>query len=353
MIGLLLTQRLLYAIPSSESMRNRRGVDSKFFRPAGDRLSFSAKTQMSREFLRLLAKRILLCPSSREPVVNSVYGYTSLFRPFSDRHCATVKLKFSPLACRFQEFSIAPSFSYPDRKSCGAYAYFPGPFAKAFCFGSDFNPYVSSSVGCLNICGFPAAIRWFVISIYVYAFNAVFVRWFLPHVAQERIKGISPFVTYDYASFAVTVVSRIVRVVASRNHGTPSSVLGAFGPSVRCVSQNGFFSSSTAAVSRLIVSQIRGANNFEGSACAFAKPRSLSGVGGKARVLLDGPFPVLMSRQVIHISRNCNRIVFSHLKVPRILDVVRTARRLLPAGLFAFYSKFFAIGITSIAKGGK
>ncbi len=88
-----------------------------------------------------------------------------------------------------------------------------------------YNNIVSCIVGLFCACS-PSAIRWFIVSVVVYAINFMFWGWKSPHVCKEILKGIPTVTDFD-STTTIIFIKRIFRIITSFFQSLPSIILTA------------------------------------------------------------------------------------------------------------------------------
>ncbi len=334
-MSLFLTKCLFHTPPAFKSVAERGPVNSKLICPTEKRLGFSAKGQLPCRWLWWGTKGFFSCPPCIKSLVKSASGHAERGSPLGNRHCFAVKFKFLSLGWWKQKIVFVPvSINTVGKGACGNFRFFR-PIANALYVVSNCNSPGPASVPCLLPMCLPAAILRFVVAVVVDPANGRFRKWLWSHIFKEVFKRLKPPGTNGYPSSAIVHIARLVFVVASFNHATPSAVFRSSRSPVSGVAKNCFLPSSASAITRLGISQVFSTNHLSSSALAFAQPRCLS-VGRKASILNYRPFPVRVARQVFNAGWNSNRIICSH-DASLISRVVRVAQRVMTVGLLAFY----------------
>lgn len=117
-----------------------------------------------------------------------------------------------------------------------------------------------------------------IISIYIDSIDTVFDAWPRPNIRNKIVKAVSPLVAYGDTTSPVLMISRIVLVLATGNHRTPSLIIRCFRHSVCGVSSAKFclvFAIQTAATFGFCISELRSQDRSLLSTITLAKPNRL------------------------------------------------------------------------------
>lgn len=107
------------------------------------------------------------------------------------------------------------------------------PVGNAESFAEVGKPMVATEIAKLLHASCPAAIAWFVISVVVFAVNAVLGRRTIPHVGIEVGKRVPPSPANANAATAVPPKGFVGLTVAAINHVCPRPVFGRISESMR------------------------------------------------------------------------------------------------------------------------
>lgn len=340
-MSLFFTKCLLHTPPSpKKAVIKCRVVYPKLICPTEERLSFSLECQNLFRWFWRRAKCFFDRPPCSKSLVKTTRVKAEQGSPFGNRHLFPVIFQLFSLSWWKQKIISAPVCIDTIRKRARSNSRFFSPIAKALTVVTNCNPPSPASVPCLLPMCFPATVIRFVISIIVDPPYGCFGKRLQPHVAQERRKRVLPSVTDAYPSSAIVHIAGLVLVVASALHGAPSRVFWASCSTMSCVAKNGLFPPSASA--RQSTFQVTRRNIPSSATRTFAQPCRLSAVGSNPSILQYGPLSVFVTSQIFNLARNSNRIIRSHMTVPRILDVVRATQRVMTVGLLAFYRICFA-----------
>ena len=118
----------------------------------------------------------------------------------------------------------------------------------------------------------PPAVTWFIVPVVVYAIYGVVWRWALPHIRQECGEIVPPLFADSDAAPAVPLVSRVLGILASRDHTAPRTVLSSPRPAVR---PQPFSAKAPAGTDWGLAEQETAGTHYLIPAVAAAQPQSL------------------------------------------------------------------------------
>ena len=113
-------------------------------------------------------------------------------------------------------------------------AEFIGPVGQALRAPLERKPSVVSSVSILLAASRPRAVRRFVMTVVVVAFNGVLRRWPWTEVVVERLERMQPAVAHADTAAAVVMKLGVVRVVTTGLDRLPVATFRAFRQPVGC-----------------------------------------------------------------------------------------------------------------------
>lgn len=301
-----------------------------------------------------LTKRGCQSLFSRPPTVDSrkysVGANAKFSSPSGNAHCFSVEAKTpakSFVRCA-ERIPYSPAASHSRQYCTGTYSSRCSPFRQAHSFAVESNPVIRALVASLRQPSCPDAVARFIVSVAVKSFYAVLWCWFWTNIFIERLKGLSPTVAHNNSSSTISSIVWNIRVVATRLHIAPCSILRRFSHSMCKVVWYVMFKASAAL--RHAVHKITSFYVPFGSTGANAFPVAIR--SSSANVFKNSPSSECLPSQVFCSTMEYSTIISSHENT-FFVRVVRVAQRLRPAGLLAFYNKTFAIDTTSTVKRGK
>lgn len=111
------------------------------------------------------------------------------------------------------------------------------PFCHPQAFSVPCQETAGSFISCLLFCGRPATVLRRVALVVLDAVNRVMRAWTRAHVFEERLEGIFPARAHRNAATAVVAPAGIIEIIATLDHGSPSSILTALVHSVLGIAQ--------------------------------------------------------------------------------------------------------------------
>ena len=296
-------------------------------------------------------KCLLHTPPSFKAVGECFSVNPSMYSPFRNAFCLAIKRQ-QVLSTKLHSLGQSAFWrqtpAQTGGKSVWVYAKLDSPICDAHCLSVMCKYLVAACVAVLLCSCRPVAIGWTVVcdafrtfsarivTVVVSSFDTVFRSGLVTHVIVKCIEQMPSFANSDIATTVAIETSRCW-VVAALVELSPCAILWRSRHAVRRRSLCGSFFTEAPTTSRMSSAKAATSHNRSCSAVALAMPKSFSELVEPSVRQNSPATEVFAPGQVFHAGRNSNTIIFSHLTVPRILDVVRATQRLMTVGSLAFY----------------